>query len=98
MDNSLHGELRKASITAYTAVTISVTLALAMLLYIIITKAFRHHMTQQAQASDGVAPAGDQLDPLYEEARDYTSSKTDTKDIEMIPNVVYGKHTTSSAN
>ena len=79
--------------------TISITLALAMLpVYVIITKAFQNHMTQRDQASDGVAPAGDQVDPLYEEARDYTSLKTDTKDIEMIPNVVYGKHTASSAN
>ena len=31
-----------------------------------------------------------QVDPLYGEARDYTSLKTDTRDIEMMPNVVYG--------
>ena len=94
MDNSLYGELRKASATAYTAVTISVTLALALLLYIIITKALQYHMTQQT-ASDEAAPADDRVDPLYEEARDYTSSKTDTRDIEMMPNVVYGKQTTN---
>ena len=93
-DKSLHGELQKASITAYTAITISITLALAMLLYIIITKAFRYHMTRRA-TPDEVAAAGDQVDPLYEEAHDYASSKTDTRDIEMIPNVVYGTHTTT---
>ena len=92
-DNSLHGELRKTSIVANTAVTISVTLALALLLYIIITKVVQYRMTQRA-TSDGVTPNCDQIDPLYEEARDCTS-KSDTKDIEMIPNVVYGKHTTS---
>ena len=96
MESSLYGELRKASATAYTAITISITLALALLLYIITTKAFQYRMIQRSRAtSDGAAPAGDQVDPLYEEARDYTSSKTDTKDIEMMPNVVYGKHSTN---
>ena len=98
MDSSLYGELRKASATAYTAVTISVTLALALLLYIIFTKVFQYHATQRSQTiatSEGVVPAGDQEDPLYDEARDYASSKTDTKDIEMMPNIIYGKHTTS---
>ena len=94
MDNSLYGELQKASTTAYTAVTISITLALGLLLYIIITKTLQYRMTQQT-ASDGATPAGDQIGPLYEEARDYTSSKTDTRDIEMMPNVVYGKHSTN---
>ena len=65
-------------------------------MYIIFTKAFQYRMTQRSRAtSEGVAPAGDQEDPLYDEARVYASSKTDTKDIEMMPNVVYGKHTTS---
>ena len=44
--------------------------------------------------SDGVTPTSDQIDPLYEEARD-CMLKSDTKDIEMIPNVVYGKHATN---
>jgi hypothetical protein len=93
-ENSLYGELRRASATAYTAVTISVTLALALILYIIITKAFQYRKNRPSRAtSDGALPAVDQGDPLYDEARvDYTSSKTDTKDIEMMPNVVYGKH------
>ena len=95
MESSLYGELRKASATAYTAITISITLALALLLYIIIIKALQYRMTRQT-ASDGTAPAGEQVDLLYEEARDYTSSKTDTRDIKMMPNVVYGKHTASS--
>ena len=88
MDSSLYGELRKASATAYTAVTISVTLALTLLLYIIFTKAFQYHTTQRSRAiatSERVvsAGAGDQEDPLYDEARVYASSKTDTKDIEI---------------
>lgn len=96
VNNSLYGELRRASIIADTAVTISVTLALAVLLYIIITKAFRYHLTRQA-TSNRVAPAsaGDQVDPLYEEAHGYASSNTDTRNIKMTPNVVYGKYTTS---
>ena len=93
--NSLYGELRRASATAYAAVTISVTVALAVVLYVIITKAFQYRATWLSRAtSDGAPPADDQGDPLYDEARvDYASSKTDTKDIEMMPNVVYGKHT-----
>jgi hypothetical protein len=93
-ENSLYGELRRASATAYTAVTISVTLALALLLYIIVTKAFQYRRNRPSQATfDGALPAVDQGDPLYDEARvDYTPSKTDTRDIEMMPNVVYGKH------
>ncbi len=94
-DNSLYGELRRASATAYTAVTISATLALVLILYIIVTKAFQYRRNRPSQGtSDGVLPASDPGDPLYDEARvDYTSSKADTKDIEMMPNVVYGKHT-----
>ena len=92
-DNTLYGELRKTSIVANTAITISVTLALALLLYIIITKIVQYRITQRA-TSDGVTPTSDQIDPLYEEAHD-CMSKPDTKDIEMIPNVVYGKHTTN---
>ena len=92
-DNTLYGELRKTSIVANTAITISVTLALALLLYIIITKVVQYRITQRA-TSDGVTPTSDQIDPLYEEAHD-CMSKPDTKDIEMIPNVVYGKHTTN---
>ena len=92
-DNTLYDELRKTSIVANTAVTISVTTALALLLYIIITMVVQYRITQQA-ASNGVTPTSDQIDPLYEEARDCTS-KSDTRDIEMIPNVVYGKHATS---
>ena len=94
-ENSLYGELRRASATAYAAVTISVTVALAMVLYVVITKAFQYRATQLSRAtSDGAPPADDQGDPLYDEARfDYALSKTDTKDIEMMPNIVYGKHT-----
>ena len=94
-ENSLYGELRRASATAYTAVTISVTVALALILYVVITKAFQYHTARLSRAtSDAAPPADDQGDPLYDEARvDYASSKTDTKDIEMMPNVVYGKHT-----
>ena len=92
--NTLYGELQKTSIAAYTAVTISVTLAIALLLYIIITKVVQYRITRRA-TSNGVTPiaSSDQMDPVYEEARD-CASKSDTKDIEMIPNVVYGKHTT----
>ena len=95
MENSLYGELRRASATAYAAVTISVTVALAMVLYVIITKAFQYRATRLSRAtSDGAPPADDQGDPLYDEARiDYASTETDTKGIEMMPNVVYGKHT-----
>ena len=94
-DNSLYGELRRASATAYTAVTISVTVALAVILYVVISKAFQYRATRLSRAtSDGTPPADDQGDPLYDEAQvDYKSSKTDTKDIEMMPNVVYGKYT-----
>ena len=46
MDSSLYGEMRKASATAYTAVTIFITLALALLLYIIIAKALQYRMTR----------------------------------------------------
>ena len=80
--------MQKASATAYTAITISITLALTLLLYIIITKALQYRTTQRT-ASDGAAHAGDQGDPLYEEARNYTSSKTDTRDIEMMPIMSY---------
>ena len=66
-----------------------------MVLYVIITKPFQYRATQLSRVtSDGAPPADDQGDPLYDEARvDYASSKTDTKDIEMMPNIVYGKHT-----
>lgn len=37
-------------------------------------------MTWQA-SPNGAVPTGDQVDPLYEEACDYTLSKTDTRDI-----------------
>ena len=94
-ENSLYGELRRASATAYAAVTISVTVALAVVLYVIITKVFQYRATRLSRAtSDGAPPADDQGDPLYDEARvDYASTETDTKDIEMMPNIVYGKHT-----
>ena len=95
-DNTLYGELRKTSIAAYSAVTLSVTLALALVLYIIITKVVQYRTTRRA-TSDGVTPTSDQIDPLYEEARDCTS-KSDTRDIEMMPNVVYGKHTIANIN
>lgn len=42
--------------------------------------------------SDGALSASDKEDPLYDEARvDYASSKinADTRDITMMPNVVY---------
>ena len=93
-ENSLYGELQRASATAYAAVTVSITVALAVVLYVIITKAFQYRATRLSRVtSDGAPPADDQGDPLYDEARiDYASSKTDTKDIEMMPNVVYGKH------
>ena len=96
-DNSLYDGLRKASATSYTALTISITLALAMLMYIIILRAFQYRMTRRSRATSvRVEPVGDdQVDPLHDEAHGYTSSTTDTRDIEMIPNVVYGKHTTS---
>ena len=54
-----YGELGRAS---YIAITISTTLALALLrmLYIIFIKAFQYRMTQQSQAtSEEVTPAGD---------------------------------------
>ena len=94
-DTSLYNELQRASATAYAAVTISVTVALAVVLYVIITKAFQYRAIRLSRAtSDGAPPADDQGDPLYDEARvDYASTETDTKDIEMMPNVVYGKHT-----
>ena len=73
-------------------VPLPVTVTLAVVLYIIITKAFQYHATQLSRAtSDGAPPADDQGDPLYDESRvDYASSKTDINDAQYC---VYGKHT-----
>ena len=89
--NTLQEMLQRASSAAYTALTLSVTVAIGVVLYFIITRAM-HNRNRTSTRRIGQ----DHSDPVYDHAQDHTMS-TDAKSIEMVPNVVYGRRSVNNA-
>ena len=71
---------------AYTSLTISITLVIAVFLYIVVTKVISY---QSKKSSTVQAAAHAPSEPLYEEA--LVSEKANNEVIVMKPNVVYGR-------
>ena len=82
----LYGKLNMIIVAAYTSLTISITLAIAVFLYIIVTKLISYQSKKRStEQAATCAPS----EPLYEEA--IVSEKANNEVIVMKPNVVYGR-------
>ena len=87
--NGIRGKLQMAAAVSYTALTVSITLVIAVLLYVVITKAVPQIRQQQNRTENEVEiPDEPEPDPEYEEANVHAN----VDHIEMVPNVVYGSH------
>ena len=94
--NTLQEMLQRASSAAYTALTLSVTVAIGVVLYFIITRAM-HQVNKNRNATRGIgSDEHDHSDPVYDQAQGHTIN-TDAKEIEMVPNVVYGRCSATNA-
>ena len=88
-DNGIHGELKTTAAVSYTALTVSITLVIAVLLYVVITKAVPQIRRQQNGTENAVEIQDEpEPEPEYEEA----NVRVNVDHIEMVPNVVYGSH------
>ena len=88
-DNGIHGELKTTAAVSYTALTVSITLVIAVLLYVVITKAVPQIRRQQNGTENEVEIQDEpEPEPEYEEANVHAN----VDHIEMVPNVVYGSH------
>ena len=96
-DNTIYSKLQKASAAAYTALTVSITSVIGLLLYVIITKIVQRIKSQTRAArhdTDHEPPPQNQPEPVYDVAQPITASDN----IEMVPNVVYGKQNTRTSD
>ena len=96
-DNTIHSKLQKASAAAYTALTVSITSVIGLLLYVIIMKIVQRIKNQTRAArhdTDHEPPPENQPEPVYDVAQPITASDN----IEMVPNVVYGKKNTRTSD
>ena len=92
-DNTIHSKLQKASAAAYTALTVSITSVIGLLLYVVVTKIVQQIKNQTRAArqdTDHEPPPENQPEPVYDVAQAITASDN----IEMVPNVVYGTQDT----
>ena len=87
--NGIRGKLQMAAAVSYTALTVSITLVIAVLLYVVITKAVPQIRRQQNGTENEVEIQDEpEPEPEYEEANVHAN----VDHIEMVPNVVYGSH------
>ena len=89
--DTLDEKLQTTSSVAYTALTLSMTVAVDILVYVTMTRMVLKLKNQNARA-DCRSQRGDQADPVYE----VCTLNTDARDIEMTPNVVYGTHSATN--
>ena len=89
--DTLYEKLQTTSSVAYTALTLSLTVAVGILAYVTITRMVLKLKNRNARA-DSRSQCGNQADPVYE----VCTLNTDARDIETTPNVVYGTHSATN--